>query len=329
MRSLFWLVLGLGAVACGSTASAGSAGAADAIAAEDTQVAADAAAEVAADTAVADVKLEPKPSVPKAYAGTCPDFVAGKLEIESAGYKRRAYVSLPDEPNGAPVVFLWHGLGDTAANMKDAFGADALAKKTGAVVITPDSCCNAPGAPSNGKANCCVLMTGWGFTDDSPKGDAQLFDDLLSCADSTLKVDRTRVYTTGFSAGALWSTWLLMHRADYLAAAVLFSGGVNDFVPYLKPTYKLPVLSAWGGDSDIFMNGLIDFQASSADLRKNLRKDGHFVVGCNHGGGHTVPGGGPKFAFDFLLQHVWKDGASPLQAGGLPATFPKYCSVDP
>lgn len=326
MRSLFWLVIGLCAAACGS--SANGAGAATADAAEDTLVAADTAADVPIDAAVAEVPTGPQPSAPKAYTGTCPAFSAGKLEIESAGYKRRAYVSLPDEPAGAPVVFLWHGLGDTAADMKSAFGADALAKKTGAVVITPDSCCNAPGAPSNGQPNCCVLMTGWGFTDDAPKGDAQLFDDLLSCADSTLKIDRTRVYTTGFSAGALWSTWLLMHRADYLAAAVLFSGGVNDFVPYLKPSYKLPVLSAWGGDTDIFMNGLIDFQASSADLRKNLRKDGHFVVGCNHGGGHTVPGGGPKFAFDFLLQHVWKDGSSPYLASGLPATYPKYCAIE-
>jgi hypothetical protein len=89
------------------------------------------------------------------------------------------------------------------------------------------------------------------------------------------------------------------------------------------------VLVAWGGQTDQFGGGIINFFDTSAELRKDLRKDGHFVLACNHGLGHTVPPGGPQFGLEFLLAHTWKDGSSPLANGPLPAVFPNYCTVDP
>jgi predicted esterase len=275
------------------------------------------------DTGISsDATAQAGPTAPKVYDGTCPTFTTGQNILKSNGYDRRMLVALPEQPQGAPVVFIWHGLGDKAANMAGYMGDKTIAKNKGAIVVTFDSCCNHPGNQS-----CCPMMTGWGFA-GKPESDLALFDDTLACLDQTYAIDRTRVYTTGFSAGALWSTWLLMHRADQLAAAVLFSGGINSFVKWVEPTYRLPVLVAWGGAKDLFSGGLVNFAESAATLTKNLRANNHFVVSCNHGLGHSVPMSGPKWAADFLFQHTWSDGSSPL-ASGLSSLYPSYCEIAP
>jgi predicted esterase len=275
------------------------------------------------DTGVSsDATAQTGPAAPKVYEGTCPTFKTGTNILKSNGYDRRMRVALPEQPQGAPVVFIWHGLGDTAENMANYMGDKTIAKNRGAIVVTLDSCCNHPANKA-----CCPMMTGWGFA-GKPESDLALFDDTLACLDQTYAIDRTRVYTTGFSAGALWSTWLLMHRADQLAAAVLFSGGINSFVKWVQPAYRLPVLVAWGGAKDLFSGGIVNFAESAAALTKNLRENGHFVVSCNHGLGHSVPTSGPKWATDFLFQHTWSDGSSPL-ASVLSELYPSYCEIAP
>jgi predicted esterase len=296
-----------------AVADAAGLGAADATTADSSG--ADAAPDVAA----------PGPGAPTPYAGTCPGVVdGGDNVISSAGFNRHYRVYLPPDPTGAPLVFLWHGLGDTAKNFATSLKATKLAEKYGVIAVVPAACSENPA-----NIDCEPGLLTWD-SDGSHSEDAQLFDDVLACLDQAYSIDRQRVYTAGFSAGALWSTWLLMHRADRLAAAVVFSGGVKDgMIPYVTPAYKLPVLVAWGGDIDTYANGIIDFFDTSADLRKDLRKDGHFVLACNHGLGHTVPPGGLQFGLEFLLAHTWKDGSSPFATGPLPAVFPDYCTVDP
>lgn len=326
MRSTFLTLLALTTLslfaACSSSAStAGTA------APTDTTSTADAGADAAsqADTAAApDVPAGPQPAALKPYAGTCPTFTAGANAFETGGYTRNVRISLPADPAGAAVLFVWHGLGDNAGNMSNAFGADALANKYNAIVVVPDGCCN-----GSGSQGCCSQMTGWGFA-AKPEPDVAIFDDALSCLDQQFGIDRTRIYTTGFSAGSLWSTWLVMNRSDYLAAAAIFSGGVNSFLEYTTPTYKLPVLATSGKEDDVFGGGLVDFFTSMNDLTTALRKDGHFVIRCIHtAGGHTVPFGGPGWAAKFLFKHTWKDGSSPYQQDGLGTDFPAYCTIAP
>ena len=258
-----------------------------------------------------------------AFAGTCPEWKTGVATITSAGFTRHVRVFLPQEPKGAPVLFLWHGLGDAAANMAAAFQAAKIAQDQGMVVVAPDSCCNA-GAGAQG---CCLIANAWGFA-VKPEPDRALFRDTLHCLDQGLGIDRKRVYTMGFSAGALWSTWLVMNEAPQLAAAVLWSGGVADFMEWTPPTANVPVLVAWGGKMDIFGNGLVDFGETSKTLIQKLRQGGHAVVGCNHGGGHTVPPGGQKWGLEFLLAHTWSGPPSALTTT-LPKSFPAYCQVEP
>ncbi|MFT5685382.1 MAG: hypothetical protein ACI8RZ_006333, partial [Myxococcota bacterium] len=53
--------------------------------------------------------------------------------------------------------------------------------------------------------------------------------------------------------------------------------------------------------------------------------DGHFVVECEHDGGHTIPTEGVNTAIDFLMAHQ-AAGVLPWQ-DGLPDTLPGYCHL--
>jgi predicted esterase len=170
--------------------------------------------------------------------------------------------------------------------------------------------------------------TAWGFVGDSSL-DAALFEEALSCLDAHYGIDRGRVYTTGFSAGALWSTWLVMNRSPYLAAAVLFSGGVPGPPmggAYTSPDFDLPVLALHGGTSDIYGGGVIRFNEATTALADGLKADGHFVVVCNHDRGHTIPFNVMDFAIPFLFDHRFGSADSP-HSGGLPQSWPSFCAI--
>ncbi len=326
VRRFLFTCLALSCFACESTPAVTTSGALSADASGADASGADsgsAGADTQVDVPPADVPPPELPAAPVPYAGECPAFVSGNNTIESAGFKRSFKLYLPAEPTGAPVLFLWHGLGDNASHFATSSGAKGLATKYGIITIVPAAC-----AESSATKGCDPGLFTWA-SDGSKDADVRFFDDVTACLDQNYATDRKRIYTAGFSAGALWSTWLLMHRADRLAAAVVFSGGVMDAIPYVQPAYKLPVLVAWGGEQDQFGGGLVKFAETSAELRAGLRKDGHYVLACDHGLGHTVPADGLKFGLTFLLAHSWKDGSSPYTTEALPAVFPKYCTPDP
>lgn len=315
-----WLAVAA-AAACGgevtSAATTADSATADAAETADSANAADSAiaAEVA-DTAPAG----PQPPQAPLFAGTCPELQPGTVEFSVGGHTRRAEVYLPDEPKGAGVLFLWHGLGDSAKNFASGMGAKVLATKLGLIVVVPNSCCAYPVQKA-----CCNQLTAWNFVSEFDR-DLSLFDGLLSCLDQQHTIDRGRVYSSGFSAGALWTTYLLMNRSEYLAAAGPMSGGVNDFNPWAAPKRQVPVIDTSGGVTDVFANGLIDFQASTAELNSQLTKSGHFVVHCQHQLGHTVPGDMALFVMEFLAAHRWGDSVSPM-ASELPSTAPSGCKI--
>ncbi len=304
---------------CGTTAAASGTGA-DAASADDATTADTATADVAA----ADVDQGPQPAAPKAYTGTCPDLTAGgKVTIKSGGQTRTAYVSLPDggPADNMSLLFLFHGLGDSGSNFSAAFGASDIAKANNAAVITPDDCCVK-------NLSCCAMANGWAFLDATGGVDSQLFDDLVSCSTQQMNIDTKRVYVAGFSAGALWTTWLLLNRSEYLAAVAPFSGGVG-LIDYITPFWKIPVLGSYGGDTDIFA-GYVNFHDYMLALFADLRKDGDFVISCNHGLGHTVPPEGPAYATDFLFRNTFGKTANPYGVGAaLPSVFPSYCQIEP
>jgi poly(3-hydroxybutyrate) depolymerase len=233
-------------------------------------------------------------------------------------------VSLPKKAQGAGVLFLWHGNGDTSSNFSRAMQADDLAKQLHAIVVTPDKYA-APG-------DTFAMFVDWGVPPRDTTTDAALFDDVLSCLDSQYAIDRHRVFTAGFSAGALWSSWLVMNRADHLAAAVVFSGGTdgnavgNEINPYSTPSWDIPVLLTEGGKTDVFA-GLVDFHEMVPTMAQKLRADGSTAIVCSHTQGHTPPSGFDAWSWPFLDAHVYGALPSPYADGADPSgLLPDTCA---
>ncbi len=116
-----------------------------------------------------------------------------------------------------------------------------------------------------------------------------------------------------------------MNRSQYLAAATIFSGGAGGILAYTTPESDIPVLAIHGGRSDVFGGGL-DFSQMTEELGRALIADGHFMIICDHGGGHRIPFSPGAFALPFLFEHAFGDPESPY-ASGLGDEWPGFCAI--
>lgn len=277
----------------------------------DGDVSVDTAPDTAADTG-ADTAVDRASLLVDYSGGSCPDLSAEQVtDFLSAGEARTFYLDLPPDPVGKPVLFLWHWLGGNATQARRAFDWTELAQTEDVILVTPESCCS---------------TFEWQFTfpSDETNLDLAFFDDVLSCLYQQYNVDLDRVWSTGMSAGGLWTTYLTVHRSQYLAATAPFSGGTDPIVAYTPPEDAIPVMVSWGGEADVL--NIIDFNELNQTFVSELLADGHFVVSCDHGEGHTIPNGGPEAALEFLLDHP--KGLSPEPyADGLPEDYPSYCAL--
>ena len=293
-------------------------------------------------------ELPPNPDEPPApvvYEGTCPAIVAGAMTFPAAGHDRAVTVTLPKDPQGAGVLFLWHGFGDTGPDFSAAVGAQAMSNTFDVITVSPQAILDAMESEKLAPFKDLAGMFGplpptWAIL-DGPEIDMTLFEGLLYCLDEQFQIDRKRVYTMGFSQGALWSSLLVLTRSEVLAAALLWSGGLGydgglvEVVKfdYEKPTRTIPVLAGSGGATDLWPNAqfaLVDFQVGTEALIQNLVEDGHAAVHCSHGLGHTVPSDGLVWGLKFLFDHEWQP--NPVESpylGHDGSGFPGYCVFPP
>ena len=120
----------------------------------------DAEAEAGPGDSSAAQDVPPQPPQPKPYDGTCPELQAGTNTFAAYGFDRTVQVFLPPEPAGAPLLYLWHGLGGNAKEIAAGLGAKKAAA-AGAIVVSADSCCNS----AANKACCTCLL----YTSPSPR----------------------------------------------------------------------------------------------------------------------------------------------------------------
>jgi len=255
--------------------------------------------------------------------GDCPDMTSSgsRMSFSSSGVTREVITLLPDTlTEDMPVVFVWHPLGGDANYMVNAFGLESWANEYGAVIIVPES------EPSN--------LLEWDFWNDE-EDDLIFYDDLRSCAADQLDVDLSRVSAFGFSAGGLWASRLTIERGDTLSTAVIASGGCElelptgiAYVDCEAPAHDFPALTMWGGENDTYgIAGVyVYFSESMANYRELLVENDHYVVSCDHGAGHTIPGAMASPIAEWLMSHTY-GAASPYAASGI-GDFPDYCWVE-
>ena len=254
---------------------------------------------------------EPTPSRPgpEYSLGECPTLEEGEHNFATALADRRVRIDLPDDPVGAPVVFVWHWLGGTADQIMEYIEFEDLPADEGAIVIAPHS--------SGSQFE-------WAFLSPPEDNlDLQLFEDLLGCAQQTWGVDMDRIYSTGMSAGGLWTSYLLLHEANWLAAAAPLSGGANA-ASYVQPVRRLPVLLTWGGEDDFAVG--YDFNAANITLSGLLQDDDHWVGECIHDDGHVPPDGAKDYVWQFFADHPMTIEDEPY-ADDVPSSFPSFCAV--
>ncbi|MBP6631405.1 MAG: hypothetical protein KBG28_00495 [Kofleriaceae bacterium] len=271
------------------------------------------------DAAPADPSVDAAPAVAPPVptpTGTCPTLASGDVTFAPAGMApRQVRLALDASAVGpGPLLLYWHATGSSTQEAAFALGADqASFTAAGGVVAAPTS------DPTAGNFE-------WFIVNQSTRQDDFLLaDEIVACLVAAGRVDARHLHSMGMSAGALQTTALSFVRSRYLASVATYSGGLPPGVgvPGADSSNRFAAMIFDGGASDTVFG--VDFQAASAAYRANLDAAGHFTIGCDHGGGHSIPQDAAPSVLRFFADHAFATEPSPY-AGGLPAGFPTYCA---
>jgi polyhydroxybutyrate depolymerase len=235
VRALLLVVIvavGVNAAACSRRGDAGAAAPASESAAANPATARTSTAEPATPAAASPVTEA---------SGTCgtlpPDVRAGQTAVRTlhAGGLDRSYrLHVPAgaaSAAGLPVVLNFHGLGSAAVEQEFYSGLVPLSDAEGFVLVTPDG----TGSPR-----------GWaiGAVNNGAADDLAFVDVLLDTLERELCIDPARVYATGMSNGAFFSSLLGCIRPERIAAIAPVAGVAwYDSVSCGRP---IPVLAFHG-----------------------------------------------------------------------------------
>ena len=248
------------------------------------------------------------------------------------GKAREFYLDLPNGVADSwpwPVIFSWHGTGDTAANWRWVFthGGQPNNATMPFIGVTPET-------------NYASVF-GWDIVNgQEPNEDVDLFDAVLAEIDTCWGVDRDRVYSMGHSFGGAMSDLLGVLRGDQIASLGTHSGvyacdEANGLVstlgnwPPLTTANKYAQLLVHGSQTGDIMV-ILNFYYFNLNDKAWLNGLGHDVVICNHGMTHNDWPSSfdtPKYV-EFFHDHPRGVTHSPY-AGGLPADYPSYCEFSP
>jgi predicted esterase len=250
----------------------------------------------------------PQPVIPM-VSDPCPTLATGMITVK--GQQVQLWVGARREDVAGAVLFYWHGTGGRSTEAVNGLGAalEEITSEGGLVASFTTTTRTGMNTGNN------VWYT----------GDFEMADVILACAVQQLNIDTRRVYTGGCSAGGLQAGAMVYGRSSYLAGAMPNSGGVV-FPGQLQDPAHVPALitthGAMGRDVVI-----IDFSTTSLSQCRDVAGKGGFAVDCDHGGGHCASPAAVKAAqWEFLKAHPFGVEPQPY-AGGLPASFPDYCTI--
>ncbi|MDZ7678228.1 MAG: PHB depolymerase family esterase [Acidimicrobiales bacterium] len=194
---------------------------------------------------------EPEP-VSHASPGCGTDADAPVVEEERTltvdDVERRYLLTVPSAHDGEtprPVVFDFHGLMEGAEIHAGMTAYSDLAEDEGFVVVYPHGT---------------DVPVRWNISSESPNPDVVYFDAVLDQVTSTLCIDESRVYATGLSNGAMFTSMLICERAEVLAAAAPVAG-IMDVDP-CGQSRPVPIVSFHGtADPILLFNGGVDISA--------------------------------------------------------------------
>ena len=240
------------------------------------------------------VPVPPAPGSPKGL-GCGKVATTGSLQAKkllSGGVVRDYFVTVPetyDKNVKTPVVFNFHGHGSNATQQYLYTQLDAKGAARGFIVVTPNGIDNQ-----------------WDYT--APSVDFTYAADLVRYLDSVLCIDNDRIFTTGMSNGAAFSSTVVCNTDIGFDAFATVSG----LTPACANGTKMPML-AFHGTAD----PLVPYWTANFSIASWAARDGcnatpvetriepdiqkRSFVGCEpglsatlysiEGGGHTWPDG--------------------------------------
>ncbi|KAI9149765.1 hypothetical protein H9P43_009944 [Blastocladiella emersonii ATCC 22665] len=240
-------------------------------------------------------------------------------------------MSQPDAKLG--VLLFWHATASKPEALQD---TPFLTSVRDTLVVAPASILG-------------PLRFEWYLVQSENMHDVWLADDLVACLAQSPRIDTSRIYAAGFSAGAIHTSHLALLRPHYLAAAVAWSGGLvhapppmqnasvssaepknpekaPDAYAYLAPGRAVvPTLATVGGPTDAVLvtqfaattkafHAAAHVQSLAVAAASNVTAVPPTLIRCDHTLGHKIALGA-EAAAPFLLARTFKGGESPLAAG--------------
>jgi len=237
----------------------------------------------------AEAQPSPGCAAPTATAGV------SNGSIDVAGLTRTYVVSIPSVQPGKvyPLVFAFHGSGDTGANFRQWSGFESAAAGR-AIMVYPDGV-DKVWPNDNGR-------------------DVAMFDAVLARLQQTACVDGARVFGTGFSYGGYMSNTLGCARAGVVRAIAPFSGGDpgdtcngTRLAAWIAHGAQDPKVDISQGEASRDRWRQVDhcgdavFDTNPSPCVAYGCDAGYPVVWCEFQGQHEIPSWGPAGALAFFL----------------------------
>ena len=298
---------GEGAVGAGALEDAGDASLPEAgggVAAPDAQGGAPSDAAGSSRPAVVDSNVNGSDS-PSAASCPFPSLAAGDYSrsLTLDGGSRTYAVHVPPglPPSApAPLVFAFHGGGQTATAFEGFAHLQAKSDSSGFILVEPEGTPALPGTSPGtldvwNAGNCCELAAQVNDNVD----DVGFVAAMLASLEGELCVDAKRVFATGFSNGAMLAHRLACQLSDRIAAIAAVSGGMGnrnlDVTPVqtlfpCSPGRPVSVLHIHGTQDACypFDGGYVPLSAITAEPVMTTVTDWAGRNGCSSGPPSTV-----------------------------------------
>lgn len=260
----------------------------------------------------------PPPPFQTTASIACKPIVSGTNTVTVNGKTRTFEVRLPANLSAkAGILFQWHGFLQNSADFANTIVYDPAG---GAWRPFDPNAFNIPLitiAPRDRG-----LIPVWGLDWDIVSGekDFPFFEAMLTCVEQQFAVDTTRVYSFGFSAGAVFTN-LLAAAYPHLFAATISESGTwfNDkaewseiIVPLIGTTFMKwlwPALTPADGGAVLITHGgandfatVISLENANEKALDFLYAGGRDVTECTHQFGHTLA---PDLAQAMYYRFMW------------------------
>lgn len=241
--------------------------------------------------------------------GAATPLESGTHTIAVGGSSRSYILEVPanyDPGQQYPLIFVWHPLGGSASQVVNG-GYDGLKSRANgtAILIAPD-----------GLAGSAAGINGQGWYNEGG-GDMDFLRAMLDELNTSLCIDRDRIFSTGFSFGGMMSYALGFEFGDVFRALAPASGNLQG-TPHQKITDNPIAILGLHGDVDDFVATDGGRAAHAEYVRRNRCQDQTQPVDpspcveyqgcdvptiwCEFPGGHQPWSSAPDLIWDFFSQ---------------------------